>query len=254
MNVPVSAPLSKKTAPAGPPGQRGCGRVSTVETDPFWALVNASGTDPADLAGRTRRLRALLATLPPDDIVDLDRQLAAVQAAADTPVLRAAVDRVCAGLHPVGGHRSFVNWLTAQGRAAYEQVVADPDSLAGLPVIRRLATRPTEAWTDDEWPEWEALSGLPAEAYALVTGDADGLRRARLADASSGPADPLDGRGAHSTACADQPVEPYALPRLAALFPVTDGPARRQARGRAVFERLLAERGQTAAEFLADPR
>lgn len=56
-------------------------------------------------------------------------------------------------------------WLAGLGRDAYEAAIADPDSLADIPEVRRLADLP-RPWDDEDFPEWESL-----EYVAVDVGD-----------------------------------------------------------------------------------
>lgn len=55
-----------------------------------------------------------------------------------------------------------------------------PDSLAGIPQIHRLADRRRSDWSDDVWPEWELLNlnYVARNAYERATGEEDGLDNA----------------------------------------------------------------------------
>jgi Protein of unknown function (DUF4240) len=66
-------------------------------------------------------------------------------------------------------------WLIGLGRDALERAVANPDNLASLPEVLRLAGRPVEDWSHDDWPDWESLSYVAWEAYEQVTGEEEGL-------------------------------------------------------------------------------
>jgi hypothetical protein len=142
-------------------------------------------------------------------------------------------------------------WLIGLGRDAFERAVANPDNLASLPEVVGLAGRPVDDWSNDEWPRWEALSYVAWEAYEQVTGEEEGLYDAMEARGHHSPTGP------HPTG-EDWDVQDPAeaarrLPRLSWMFPLTNR-APRQQRGHAVLERLLAERGQTEEEFLAELR
>ena len=100
--------------------------------------------------------------------------------------------------------------------ASVERVAGNPDSLAGIPQIHRLAGRRSPDWSDDEWPEWELLNYVPRNAYERATGEKDGLDNAlgaqgrhRICDAA-----PQDDRWNY-----DDPGQRLArLPRLTALL------------------------------------
>ena len=75
----------------------------------------------------------------------------------------------------------FQPWLVGLGHDAFEQVASNPDSLADVPQICRLAGRPRSDWSDGEWPEWEFLNYVARNAYRRATGKEDGLDNALTA-------------------------------------------------------------------------
>jgi hypothetical protein len=72
-----------------------------------------------------------------------------------------------AGMLLNGGHGSddgfvyFRDWLIAQGRKIFEKTLADPDSLALIPVDTAETGRP--------YAEWESFGYAPSYAYEEVT-------------------------------------------------------------------------------------
>ncbi len=73
--------------------------MSDVDAERFWAIVDAARNEvdgwSADLDRRwAGALRACLITLPPDDILDFDRQLAVLRRLAETPEMAAATQLV----------------------------------------------------------------------------------------------------------------------------------------------------------------
>jgi len=44
----------------------------------------------------------------------------------------------------------FLPWLVGLGREYFDRVVADPDALADVPEVRRLAMLTMDRWTDDD--------------------------------------------------------------------------------------------------------
>lgn len=93
------------------------------------------------------------------------------------------------------------------------------------------------------------MNYLARNAYDLVTGQDEGIF------------DAMEARGHHSGHDPDptgdrwdfeDPAEAgRRLPRLSQIFPLTNR-SERDRRGRAAFERLLAEKGQTEEEFCAE--
>ncbi|TWJ20027.1 DUF4240 domain-containing protein [Micromonospora endolithica] len=187
-----------------------------IGTEDFWALVEASATATGDPDERLAWLTDRLAERSADDAVDFALRLDEARARADTWVLWGAASLVCAGLCSDDGFHYFQAWLVGLGRSTFERVVDDPDALADVPQVRRLARRSVDAWDDDEWPDWEALDYVADRAYERITGAADALdaaveARGRELRASPDPAD--------EEWDLDDPAElRRRYPRLAAMF------------------------------------
>lgn len=68
-------------------------------------------------------------------------------------------DSLCSG----DGFWYFQAWLIGLGREAFELAVADPDNLAGLPEVVRLAGRPVDEWSArSATSSWSCCSAPPA--------------------------------------------------------------------------------------------
>jgi hypothetical protein len=110
----------------------------------------------------------------------------------------------------------FQPWLVGLGHDAFEQVASNPDSLADVPQIRRLADRPSSDWSDGEWPEWELLNYVAGNAYQRATGEEGGLGHALTAQGLRRicDAEPEDDQWNY-----DDPDQRHEkLPRLTALL------------------------------------
>jgi hypothetical protein len=224
-----------------------------MNVDTFWELIEQSRREISDPHSRLEWLITQLARQPAAEIVDFQICLNQARRRADTWQLWGAAYYVCDGLCSSDGFYYFQAWLIGLGRETFERVVADPDSLASVPEVLRLAGRPTAAWQGDEWPDWEGLHSVAWQAYQQVTGqvtgeDADGLFDAMEAQGHRLQASPhpRDERWDFE----DLVEAERRLPRLSWMFPLTDRATRDQ-RGRELFERMLAERGQTEEEFVA---
>ncbi|RGC65562.1 hypothetical protein C5N14_27870 [Micromonospora sp. MW-13] len=102
--------------------------------------------------------------------------------------------------------------------------MADPDTLADVPRVRRLAGRPTGEWSDEEWPDWESLDYVADEAYERITGVAEGLEDAVLARGEPGDDSSDPGDEPEEPVESDDPAEfARRYPRLAAMFPPVPG-------------------------------
>jgi hypothetical protein len=101
-------------------------------------------------------LRARLWRAPRSHLLDFVQLLSATREPANTYRLWRAVDIIMDGRCSTDSFHYFQMWLVGLGRDAYEAAIADPDSLAAVPEVGRLAAlrRPLP---DDEYPEWESL-------------------------------------------------------------------------------------------------
>jgi hypothetical protein len=142
-----------------------------VNLEEFWALVEGSGRQRPDAEARAEWLARELARRPRADIEQFQVHLDALRERADTWHLWGAAWLLCGGLCPGDAFWYFLAWLIGQGREAFETVAADPDALADLPAVRRLAGRDAEDWSEHEWPDWESLDHTAEEAYETATDD-----------------------------------------------------------------------------------
>jgi Protein of unknown function (DUF4240) len=139
------------------------GTILGMRTDDFWAVIARATADrpesPDDVA---KRAVAELATRDPEEIVAWRRHLDKVMAASGTEDLWAAAYLINGGCSD-DGFDHFRGWLIAHGREVLARAVAEPDSLADLPAVRRAAA--TGAVFEAE----EVLS-IAERAYAQATG------------------------------------------------------------------------------------
>jgi hypothetical protein len=187
-----------------------------VTLDDFWSLIHRSSAEKTSKDARTAWLTAHLAQRPAAEIVEFEVHLTEQRKRVDTRLVWGAAWHIMRGWCSDDGFWYFQPWLVGLGRDAFEQVAADPDALADVPQIRRLAGRPTSEWSDDEWPEWELLNYVALEAHERATGEEEGLD------------DALEAQGRERVCDAEPEDEPWdyddaaqrraRLPRLAALL------------------------------------
>ena len=219
-----------------------------MDGDGFWELIERSRQEVSDPQARLEWLQRQLAQQPTAEIVDFQVWLDRVRRRADTWDMWGAAYLICDSLCSGDGFWYFQVWLIGLGRDAFERAVANPHNLASLPEVLRLAGRPVDDWSHDDWPHWESLSYVAWEAYEQVTGENEGLYDAMEAQGHHSPTDP-DPTG-QSWDFEDPAEAAQRLPRLSWMFPLTDRATRDQ-RGREAFARL-AERGQTEEAFIAE--
>jgi len=100
----------------------------------FWMLIDAARAQAgASEQARPPALRAALAALPAEEIQAFQRAYDRMIARANRWDLWGAAYLMNGGCSD-DGFRYFRDWLISEGKASYEQALADPDSLAELPV------------------------------------------------------------------------------------------------------------------------
>lgn len=125
-----------------------------MNRDDIWKLIEnaGSGREPYE---QTESIQADLAERSPEDIVDFERHMAALQASSYTWELWGAAYLINGGCSD-DGFDYFRGWLIAQGQSVFEKALADPDSLADLPDL-------------DEDVECEEILYVARSAYEAVT-------------------------------------------------------------------------------------
>jgi hypothetical protein len=99
--------------------------------DQFWDVVARTAQFQGNTAKQTKALENALDELPDDEIVEFEGHYAAQMNRAYTWELWGAAYVVHGGASD-DTFEYFRNWLISKGRAVFEQVLADPDSLADL--------------------------------------------------------------------------------------------------------------------------
>jgi hypothetical protein len=195
------------------------GRVQVVDEREFWRLVDRLSWMDGPPDSRAAGLTAELAASPAAEVVAFQTLFDAAAARLTSWRVRGAAHRVL-GWCTDDAFGDFRAWVIGQGREVWARVAADPDSLAALPAVRRLAGRPVAGWADDEWPAWESLAYAADAAYDRVLGYRANIYAAsREAVAGPPPAtyadEPWDFDDPHEAA--------RHLPKLTRLFPTGKG-------------------------------
>jgi hypothetical protein len=188
-----------------------------MEMDSFWHLIEGSWRHTADPDVRLEWLTAQLSRLPAAEIVDFQVSLDRLHRWADSWQMWGAAYQICDGLCSVDGFWYFQAWLVGLGRDTFEWIVVDPDALADVPQVRRLAGRGVDCWSEAEWPEWESLDYVAGRAYTEVIGEEDGFEEAlelRGHDSALSP-EPLGERWDFE----DATEVARRFPRLSRMFP-----------------------------------
>lgn len=137
-----------------------------MDIQQFWRLIDTARgqlADPAHTEAVTARAVVLLAALPPEEIVTAQRVLSGLLADSYQALLWAAGYLINGGCSD-DGFEYFRGWLIARGRQVFEQVLADPDSLAELRVIGppRIGRPPFEC---------EEMMYIARQGYFAATGE-----------------------------------------------------------------------------------
>ncbi|WP_191304830.1 DUF4240 domain-containing protein [Lentzea cavernae] len=136
-----------------------------MDTNTFWKLIadaRASVADPSDGYAVAAAAVELLAERPPAEIVATQQVLWDVLTVSYQNPLWAAAYVINGGCSD-DGFDYFRGWLVTQGEEVYTAVLADPDSLAGLPAVVAAAE------SGDEFECEEALS-IAWNAHIKATG------------------------------------------------------------------------------------
>ncbi|MGY0065326.1 DUF4240 domain-containing protein [Streptomyces sp. QTS137] len=107
----------------------------------FWQLIATArnqASNPNDGEEVVRRATSLLATRPAEEIVAAQQVLWDLMADSYTNPLWAAAYVLNGGCSD-DGFDYFRGWLITQGREVFECIVADPDALAKVPIVRASA-------------------------------------------------------------------------------------------------------------------
>ena len=176
-----------------------------MDMQQFWALIEDSRRqvpDPADGEQVAAQATALLSVYRREEIVAAGQALRELMAKSYRTPLWAAAYVINGGCSD-DGFDYFRGWLIVQGREVFEHVVADPDALADLPVVR--AQEPGEAFL-----ECEDTLYIAARAHRAVTGEELPPYPIPIPYRKLDPAWDFD--------FDDRAEMPRRLPRLAALF------------------------------------
>jgi hypothetical protein len=156
-----------------------------MDLNAFWALVERSAVEASDPDERLEWLTAALAALPPAEVLDFAVRLDEQRRRVDTWAHWHAAFVVCGGLCSDDGFFYFQAWLIGLGRAVFEAVALSPDALADVPHVKHLASRGgVHAWANEDWPDWEGLDYVAAEAF---DGDLDEVLAARGVELLASP-------------------------------------------------------------------
>lgn len=151
-----------------------------MNVDEFWLLIETSRRVGAKRDEREGFLRERLWRAPRSHLLDFVQLLSATREPANTYRLWHAAQIIMGGFCSTDSFHYFQMWLVGLGRDSYEAATAEPDSLAAVPEVRRLAALP-RPWPDDAYPDWESLEYVACE-IGEQRADFDGDIRDVLSD------------------------------------------------------------------------
>lgn len=186
----------------------------------FWSLIEDSRQRADTRDARTDLLRERLAQRSAQDIVRFQIDLYRVRQRVDTWNLWAVAEQIHGGWCSDDSFWYFQFWVVGLGREGYERVLADPDALADEPELKQLTGRPMSDWEDDEWPDWESLDYVAAEAFEELTGEEEGLEEALDAEGIALPCNPEP--SGEEWDVRDPAEAARRLPRLSRMFPLPE--------------------------------
>jgi hypothetical protein len=152
-----------------------------MEIDGFWLLLEHSARETTDPRQRIRWLEHRLSNASRTDVVDFQVHLDTARRPIDTYAMWGADSLIMDGLCSADGFWYFQAWLIGQGQHWYQLAAHNPDNLAEVPAVRRLAGRRPSQWTEAEWPEWEELDYVASSVHDQVTGQEDSINDALAA-------------------------------------------------------------------------
>jgi hypothetical protein len=177
-----------------------------MDAQQFWNLIEDARSrvaDPADSDVVATQVSVLLADHPRQEILTAQQILQDLLAVSYRNPLWAAAYVINGGCSD-DGFDYFRGWLITQGREVFEHIVADPDGLADLPIVRAAAAGGAYALECEE-----ALS-IAWNAHITATGE-------QLSPDSFSIGRPeLDSTWDFDFG--DQTEMKHRLPRLAALY------------------------------------
>jgi hypothetical protein len=137
----------------------------TEALEQFWQLIEAArhqASNPDDGEQGARRATSQPATHPVEEIVAAQQVLWHLMADSCTNPLWAAAYVIKGGCSD-DGFDHFRGWLIVQGRETFERIVADPDALAELPMVRA-------STADGLHLECEGALSIVWKAHIVATG------------------------------------------------------------------------------------
>jgi hypothetical protein len=144
------------------------GSVAPMSADAFWAIIDRTAALEADPEGQLEALRTGLQTLSAEEVV-------AFTNAFEQQLRRAyrwdlwAVASIAHGGASDDGFEYFRRWLISKGRAVFERVLADPDSLADLIAPDSEGVLEFEEITYVSWEVWGAKTGREPSEIPMST-------------------------------------------------------------------------------------
>ncbi len=144
-----------------------------MNVDEFWAFVEASRRAGPGHVEREAFLGERLRRVPRVHLLDFVQHLSATREPANTYRLWRAADVIMGGRCGTDSFHYFQMWLVGLGRNTHDAATTNPDSLAAVPEVGRLAALP-RPWRDDDYPQWESLEYVACavgEQRADIDGD-----------------------------------------------------------------------------------
>ncbi|GAA2451030.1 hypothetical protein GCM10010191_81340 [Actinomadura vinacea] len=173
-----------------------------MDRQDFWHLIDQAREGAPDDRAIAERATALLAVRPREDILAFQQLFWDLMSESYREPLWGAAYTINGGCSD-DGFDYFRGWLIGQGRATFESAVADPDSLAGNPVVQ-------EAAKDFMELDNESMLGIAYGAYRTAQGEEMPHDAYTIKHSDPGPGWDFD----------DREETRRHLPRLTALYDV----------------------------------
>lgn len=141
-------------------------RLIGVDVDDFWTFIELSRQAGPTKHERETFLAERLGRISRRHLLDFVQHLSATREPTNTYRLWRAADIIMTAPCSMDSFHYFQMWLVGLGRHAYEAAITDPDNLADVPEVIRLASLP-QPWQNEDYPDWESLEYVACEIGEL---------------------------------------------------------------------------------------
>jgi hypothetical protein len=136
--------------------------------DQFWELIASSQEHGSDSAAQEATLASLLSKLPPQEILAFEHLFFAKRTESYRWDLWGVATLVHGGFCSDDSFEDFRLWLICQGRQAYENALANPETVLDLFDRESFARKHSYV---PRFMDYEGLGAVAYETYESITGE-----------------------------------------------------------------------------------